>query len=70
MRVGLSKYANAGDSCFNVDDRVTCMLGDAEVQVRHDGDHLVVVIQNGRDNKVRMESRAAAIWIEVHPSDD
>ncbi len=71
MRVRLSKYAGVGDSAYDVHDRVTCQLGGAEVEVRQiddaEGEHLVVVIKNGPDNKVQMESRAAAIWLEVDP---
>ena len=69
MKVRLSKYSSAGDQGYNVDDRVTCTLNGAEVEVRQstDGTCLIVAIKNGHANKVHMESRAAAIWLVVKP---
>jgi hypothetical protein len=71
MKAHLSKYSSLGDQRYEVDDRVTCTLLGAEVEVRQvnddNGAHLVIVIRNGHDNKVLMESRAAGIWLEVHP---
>ena len=65
MRVKLSK------SNFVLEDKVTCELNGAEVEVRQstDGTCLIVAIKNGRDNKVHMESRAAAIWLVVKPEE-
>lgn len=69
MKVHLSKFSSLGDQRYEVDDRITCTLNGAEVEVRQstDGTCLVVAIKNGRDNKVHMESRAAAIWLVVKP---
>jgi hypothetical protein len=71
MNVRLSKYSALGDQGYQVNGSVICTLDGAEVEVRQvddaDGKHLVIVIRNGHDNKVRMESRAAGIWLEVHP---
>jgi hypothetical protein len=69
MNVKLSKYASLGDQDFDVQDRVICTLNGAEVEVRQSSDRscLIVAIKNGYDNKVHMESRAAAIWLVVKP---
>ena len=49
-------FAAADGSFIHTDDRVTCEMGGASVEVRHDGDRLVVVIKNGRDHRVEMEA--------------
>lgn len=71
MNVKLSKYSNKGDSNYDVQDKITCTLNGAEVEVRQssDGTCLIVAIKNGRDNKVHMESRTAAIWLVVKPEE-
>lgn len=70
MKVKLSKYhVMGGAGAYDVDDKVTCALNGAEVEIRQseDGASMIVVIRNGRDNRIHMESRAAAVWIEVKP---
>lgn len=71
MKVRLSKYRELGDQRYEVHDKVTCELNGAEVEVRQstDGTCLIVAIKNGRDNKVHMESRVAAIWLVVKPAE-
>ena len=68
MKVRLSRYSDAGDSTYDVTRSCTCTQGEASVEVRVVGDYLVVIIKNGSDNKVEMESRAAGIWINVRPA--
>lgn len=68
MKVSLSKYAKAGDSVYDVSDRVICELGKTSVEVRQDPDgYLIVIIKNGLANMVEMEPRAASIWLNVRP---
>lgn len=69
MNVKLRKNPGTSDHDYQVHDRVVCELNGAEVEVRQstDGTCLIVAIKNGHDNKVHMESRAAAIWLVVKP---
>jgi hypothetical protein len=71
MNVKLLHYSPKGASDYEVRDKVVCTLNGAEVEVRQstDGTCLIVAIKNGRDNKVHMESRAAAIWLVVKPAE-
>jgi hypothetical protein len=62
MKVSLSKYRLAGDSNYDVQDKVTCSFNGNLVEVRQTPTGMVIVIQGG---KVSMEPRAAGIWLVV-----
>lgn len=57
--------AHTRTSVGDEQERIVCEKNGMSVEVRSVEGGFVVVIKNGLDNKVEMQSRAAAIWLEV-----